>query len=445
MSKYSKPILLCIYIFSILRLSLLLNSIYAHSITVEIEADHECSTRLSQNNSSDAHQTNLLQLLNVLADEPLSTRLLASQFKRILTSADGDDWNAVKLRCHRYGTTPLAGGHKRRIFVGSLLADDSWLTILSSAIESYAIYHYFVFIESNQTQNLSPREFRFTENSPFHKLLTGGIFGPETIVHVKRHIWESFNFSNDDSMMREFAQRERILEFWIQNGMTPNDIGIIQDADETFSRDFLLAAQSCDFPELRSDTDCAKSRLVAKGMFFIGSFSCMRCCGWFKPQMLIGHCFERIGNSTGIPSYPLGATNDRLPGYGWNDDFSKIPQGPFPLYKIQDLVRPGGTIYYPYNNMTNPNAYHFQNFFNTPDNYRFKYGTYGHANANAFNVSFEKLNRLVEMMINCARNIPQLHVQSMSQQHLFAPASFAETDFITARQQEILGFLDNNP
>ena len=439
---YRKELLGCIFILLILRIVFVNRGVWCE--LTSISAHHPYIHKSSA----------LSEVLNILSDEPLSTKLLANQLNRILDSSIDDDWPTVKLRCHRYGTTPLVGGQRRRIFVGSLLADESWLTILNSAIEAYGIYYYFVFVESNQTQNSSPRKLRFQNNSPFHQLLTGGIFGPQTVVQVKQHIWETFNFSdhdhlklsNDYPLMREFAQRERILEFWIENGMSQNDIGIIADADETFSRDFLLAAQSCDFPELRPDTDCAKSRISARAMSFRGDFSCMFRSVWFKPQMLIGHCFEGIGNSSGIPLYPRNPRfNDRSRGYGWDDDFSKIPQGPFPLYKVQDLVRPGGTTYHPYNDSENPIGYHLSNFFNSPEVYRFKFGTYGHPNASAFNVSFEKLNVHVEYMLDCARNIPGRSHHSISPEYVFAPASFVDTDFITARKQEILAFVDNRP
>ena len=71
-----------------------------------------------------------------------------------------------EIRCEKFG--PLAYGgrtRRRRIFAGSLLADDSWHSLGSSALESYGIYHSITFVESNRTQSYEPRSLRFVPGS----------------------------------------------------------------------------------------------------------------------------------------------------------------------------------------------------------------------------------------------------------------------------------------
>lgn len=66
-----------------------------------------------------------------------------------------------KYRCQLYGfkycneTKPCP---RRRLFMGSLIADDSWDVIHAVAAEGYGMYHTVTFIESNTTQNGSPRK-----------------------------------------------------------------------------------------------------------------------------------------------------------------------------------------------------------------------------------------------------------------------------------------------
>ena len=94
-------------------------------------------------------------------------------------------------RCQRYGLTynPMAlpgkgqpAARRRRIFFGSLIADDTWHVIGAHAAESYGLYHTAVFIESNLTQMLTPRQVRFEAGSLNHELLVSSkIFGPRAM------------------------------------------------------------------------------------------------------------------------------------------------------------------------------------------------------------------------------------------------------------------------
>lgn len=146
-----------------------------------------------------------------------------------------------ETRCEKFG--PLAYGgrtQRRRIFAGSLLADDSWHSSLgSSALESYGIYHSITFVESNRTQSYEPRSLRFVQGSDDLRVIQSGIFGTNVPVYIE-------NFDDPEkrpSMLREHMMREVILKKWKELGMIRGDIGLIMDINEIVSRDFLRAAR----------------------------------------------------------------------------------------------------------------------------------------------------------------------------------------------------------
>ena len=112
-------------------------------------------------------------------------------------------------RCQRFGFdyNPERNKSRRRIFFGSLIADDSWHPIAVHAAEAYGLYHTVAFIESNITtadtrKRVKSRELRFVpttdsstsasknDNDPLFNLqvLQSGIFGPKTKVTVDLHI-----------------------------------------------------------------------------------------------------------------------------------------------------------------------------------------------------------------------------------------------------------------
>ena len=70
-----------------------------------------------------------------------------------------------RKRCASYGfgfptntTMPL---RRRRLFYGALIASDSAEVIKATSMEQYNIYHTVSLIESNTTQNLTPKKWRF--------------------------------------------------------------------------------------------------------------------------------------------------------------------------------------------------------------------------------------------------------------------------------------------
>jgi hypothetical protein len=186
---------------------------------------------------------------------------------------------------------------RRRLFLGSLIADDSWHALGALAIETYGVYTAVAFVESNRTQTGSPRQLRFVNGTTEHKILVeSDLFGPNTPVLIEHFVHEGD--VEGVGMIREQMQRSLIIDMWKKAGMTRDDIGVLTDADETFTRDFLRAAQMCDIPELNPETqNCHTAKLISASMVFEGSPECMTVTRqWMHPDLILGKCIEGIGN-----------------------------------------------------------------------------------------------------------------------------------------------------
>jgi hypothetical protein len=80
--------------------------------------------------------------------------------------------------------------------------------------------------------------------------------------------------------------------------MTSEDVGVVADIDEVFSRDFLRAVQTCDFPELNPGQSCQKPKICPSTIAFEGSPYCIKKKEWFHPDIISGQCVEGIGDPT---------------------------------------------------------------------------------------------------------------------------------------------------
>ena len=205
---------------------------------------------------------------------------------------------------------------RRRIFLGSLIADDSWHALGAIAMETYGIYTAVVFVESNRTQTGSARQLRFVNGTLEHKILVeSNLFGPNTKVHVGNFAYEGFVVGGE--LIREHRQRHKIFNLWEKAGMTPEDIGILSDADETPSRDFLRALQTCDIPQLDYERqNCHSPKLVAASLVFEGSPECMTTRKWMHPELMLGKCIEGIGNKKYKLSKKRG---EKVREFGWRE------------------------------------------------------------------------------------------------------------------------------
>ena len=313
-------------------------------------------------------------------------------------------------RCKRYGYQPKPNPQKRRrLYLGSLIADEPWELIEIVSTESYGIYSGIVFVESNRTQNFDPRPVRRTNH--IDKLET--LFGVEpSQLQVRLYVNEKPKFTG---IRREHAQRQEILRGWRELGMTHEDVGIIADADETFSRDFLRAAQECDIPHLDySSHQCYTSqvKLAASSRVYETSPECVTASrGWYHPEMIIGHCIEMIGNRS---VHPIAFRDGprRAHGYGraCSRDFSKLT-GKHPLWSAADFRMLCGqqALLTGNSTLSNYTGFHFHNFFTNFNATRAKYHTYGHAVKAkvAFSSPLDEIGKNdLTLMYRCVRDVP---------------------------------------
>lgn len=325
----------------------------------------------------------------------------------------------VGKRCASYDFSYIKGQKKRRIFFGAMVADDSFDVIRMHAAEIYGLYHVVVLVESNTTHTGERRTLRFAPGTEGYDLIQSGIFGPHTKVFLDLYLENAYGAIE---MYREEIQRQNILKRWKKAGMREDDVGLMADMDETFTRDFLHAVMACDIPMFRPGQNCHEPRVFAWSLVFESSPECVSKdlnWLWFHPDVMIGECIEYIGNPRGRPT-PVreykGVHGERDLGWGRNssDDYPKdvISNGSYPLANAADM-RTGVFNYalgvgYPKDNSTlRVAAFHFHNFFDSGEVLRHKYRTYGHP---LFRAKYMKLsdihNEDLDMLVRCARDLP---------------------------------------
>jgi hypothetical protein len=318
------------------------------------------------------------------------------------------DIAAESERCKRYGFEYNSTQKtRRRIFFGSLIADDSWHAILAHAAEVHGLYHTVSFVESNSTLSMDKSQSRKTRfhagSTELRALQESGIFGPSTKVDVDIYI-DHPEDRKDEPLWNgvEMMQRNRITRMWKQNGMTENDIGILSDLDEVFSRDFLFAAQSCDIPEFRPNQDCHKPKLLGKTLVFEASPECITDQQWYHPDMILGECIDTVGDYTvhkpGKRSW--NGTGPRKKGYGKEDDYSLMPNTTmYPLWTSEEIRTFAGGRQVGI-------GFHMHNFFLSTSVLRNKYFTYGHNDARAMKLPLGQISPDINVAINCATGRP---------------------------------------
>jgi len=324
-------------------------------------------------------------------------------------------------RCERYGLVynSTIQNTRRRIFLGSLIADDSWHPIGAHAIEAYGLYHTVALVEGNRTHDMSDRQKRFQPGSLNHDVMvSSGIYGPSTKVAIDLYFDQEGDKGKIDSRDVEQLQREYITKIWKENGMTKEDLGIVSDLDEMYTRDFLLAMQTCDVPQFRRGQSCKTPKRIASTVIFESSPDCIaEGRRWYHPDMIIGECIDGIGDidlhkpvkrqdSNGRETYRMKAS--RLEDYDTDAELAAHP----PLWKPMDFRAVEGSDSQTtevlknekYPRGTGHTAYHFHNFFTTLDDLRFKYKTYGHGEADALTKPLGKLQSDIDMAVRCVMN-----------------------------------------
>ena len=227
---------------------------------------------------------------------------------------------------------------------------------------------------------------------------------------------------NGDSMLHEKIQKEGILRRWELNGMRPDDVAIIADADEVFTRDFLRVLQTCDVPELRHGQDCRAPKVLASTLVLKSTPECITSeRRWYHPDAALGECVERMGNRSLHPPPMRGWQPDgerhnmtqqilashgpRNVGHGGRDAKffayeALYGAGRYPLWTGGDFRDAAGGKQYA-KQRTGWTGYHFHNFFGTQSEIHFKYHTYGHPDATAMRRPLWELAHDLAMACSC--------------------------------------------
>jgi len=326
-----------------------------------------------------------------------------------------------KKRCASYNfgfpnaTMPL---RRRRLFYGSLISDDSAEVIKATSMEQYNIFHTVSLIESNKTHNLTPRDWKYFGSEDASKKLSWlyQLFGPKTKVSMDYYIPSLEKGQESDAMYLDFYQREAHSYRWKLNGMRPDDIAIIGDLDETYSRDYLRALQVCDVPQFRPGQSCRSAKVYASTLVFESSPECAwKGRRWFHPDAILGECVDQIGDTR---LHPLTkrerweSHGKRLNGYGYREDYSFYDakvlaglnmEGQGPLWLPHEIrAEQGGERVSKKDKWNSPTGYHFHNFFMSGEEIRFKYSTYGHADPYARVKSLRDFDSKLMMAVMCA-------------------------------------------
>jgi len=352
---------------------------------------------------------------------------------------------------------------KRRLFYGSLIAEEPWELLEIVAAESFGIYTGMVLVEGNRTQNYDARPVR-RANDPTQIRNLQNLFGTQDL-QIRLYSNENPNFTG---LRREHAQRQEILRGWKEMGMLPDDVGVLADMDETFSRDFLRAVQECEdvpaFDYTRHECFTSHVKIAASSRAFETSPECIQeKRSWMHPEMVMGHCMEEIGN-VAVHGLAVRDGPRRAHGYGraCSHDFSKLADKKHPLWNAADFrmlcghqIKP---LNLPRNNNNNNNnndsnglvwsnytGFHFHNFFTSFNATRIKMYTYGHAvkARKAFAVPLEDMGANdLKLMYRCLKQIPDDNNQKWKRslgglnasQHPI-PIYFHDQDYVRARHE----------
>lgn len=336
-------------------------------------------------------------------------------------------------RCAQYGVEALPEDqkNKRRIFFGSMLADENPEVIMAHAIEVYDKYHVVTLVESNTTHFATPREMNYAEGSMNARaLVEGELFGEASKTKVVIDYWME-DIPKLRYMDREVEQRNTIWKNWVSHGMTQGDVGIMADFDEVVSRDFLNAIHVCDFPKLRYIEDerplCQTPKMILSSMQFEASPLCIKRSEWYHPDVILGNCVLGVGDPAGrvTPArshYHDGAIDMGARKSEWgSNDYKSYPEDVidnkrFPLWDGRDIrgVNGSGDPLMKHKNAMEMGhgktavysaAYHFHNWFDDMEVLRNKYATYGHAHPPSRTMKLSNIQNDVDMAVRCGRGL----------------------------------------
>ncbi|KAL3757822.1 hypothetical protein ACHAWU_006130 [Discostella pseudostelligera] len=361
------------------------------------------------------------------------------------------DVEKEKERCARYNYQILNEDNpkRRRIFYGAMVGDDTLEVLRAVGTEGYNIFHTVSFIEGNSTHSLQPKKWKYYDPvAPSKQLNTlYQLFGPKTKVSVDYYSTNVDGlYGRSSDCFLDFLQREGNSHRWAMNGMRGDDIAIVADADETFTRDFLRAMQICDIPQFRPNQDCLNSKLIGSTMVLESSPNCIdKDRRWYHPDAIIGECFVNIGNSTSHPPAKRDYKDRhslRSTGYGmgdyskyWAENGLEKDSGIYPLWTEGDMKMEGSSAV-PQMKDESPTAFHFHNYFNSAEAIHFKYLTYGHAKHDAMDKPIWELHEDLQLGVDCANGLNSRAVAFTDSSSSVLPIYYMNED-VRSRRHEL--------
>lgn len=394
---------LAIIVFLLLRFSFLieLNSILTREEIMFGVGEH---TSFHVDLYPDAFLENLATVDKL---NPSARVLFESLLTRTNKTDDEIDPVVEQKRCARYGFhfQPEKRNTRRKIFFGSLIADDSWHVIAIAAHEYFGLFDTVAFVESNTTQSMLPRSLRFENGSLRKRLLSSSLLWGATVrTHVDYFDDLPDSTLRNKALLRENMQRNKILERWKENGMTDNDIGFLADVDEVATKDFLRALQICsDIPQFEEHAQCREAKISTVMLSMEGSPRCIQIPRRvLHPDVILGECIHQIGDPHKHPPVPRVSKHSvdmRIPNWTtWRPPGSTDPDIGGPLWDATDFRMEkkgrtevvGSTPNLPHLLHT---GYHFHNFFDSLEILRRKYKTYGHPKPDAMKLPLSAIQK----------------------------------------------------
>jgi len=154
--RNSKPFIFRIFIrvFSALLVYNLFSALMLYIHNIESVADlRMLDDTPNSHTTTDSHPID--ELIRLTPHKHHSLHLLLNYVKNYNSSDGHTHGESITTGddtiCSRFGFEYNGRTTRRRIFFGALIADDSWHTILTHAIEAHGLYHSVAFIESNST------------------------------------------------------------------------------------------------------------------------------------------------------------------------------------------------------------------------------------------------------------------------------------------------------
>ena len=224
------------------------------------------------------------------------------------------------------------------------------------------------------------------DNNNTHQTTLQNLFRCPT-VQIRRFVREE-PWIRD--LLREHLQRQEILKAWKEMGMKPDDIGLLADVDESFTRDFFRALQTCQVDRLDwRKNKCRHDKMGVRSStaIFETSPECPKSDQFmWRPDLLPGGCIDGIADPNLHPPPPFKEGSiDRAVGWGsywhpdnvWGEAHKREEENPdfgYPAYHGWEVRTLGGSqiIKRDQEGYLHSSGYHFHNFFSSPNALRFK-------------------------------------------------------------------------